>query len=125
MKRVIICSIILATIITQSIISLAILRHKNNEFSDLIDQAVTLNQSGQQDKALEKTKEVYDYWQDYYKKISFLIQSSKLDNISYSVAKLKPLLEMDSEDFFAECSMIKVGIIVIYDSEYPHFYSVF
>lgn len=125
MKRVVICFIILLTIIVQSIISLSILKHKNNELSALIDQAVDFAQKGEQEQAIEKTQEVYDYWQDYFTKVSYLIQTSKLENISYSIAKLQPLLVNNSEEFYAECSMIKLGIKGIYNSEFPHLYSVF
>ena len=109
----------------QSIISLSILKHKNNELSALIDQAVDFAQKGDQEQAIEKTQEVYDYWQDYFTKVSYLIQTSKLENISYSIAKLQPLLANNSEEFYAECSMIKLGIKGIYNSEFPHLYSVF
>lgn len=121
----VICFIILLTIIVQSIISLSILKHKNNELSALIDQAVDFAQKGEQEQAIEKTQEVYDYWQDYFTKVSYLIQTSKLENISYSIAKLQPLLVNNSEEFYAECSMIKLGIKGIYNSEFPHLYSVF
>ena len=124
MKRIILCIGILLAILIQSVASLMILKHKNNELSSLIDQAAYLAQSGDKEAALEKTAEIQDYWQDYYVKVSYLIQTSKLEDIAFSVSKLTPLLEKDSEEFFSECFLINRGIQLIFSNECPKLSSV-
>lgn len=124
MKRIILCIGILLAILIQSVASLMILKHKNNELSSLIDQAAYLAQNGDKEAALEKTAEIQDYWQDYYVKVSYLIQTSKLEDIAFSVSKLTPLLEKDSEEFFSECFLINRGIQLIFSNECPKLSSV-
>lgn len=124
MKRIILCIGILLAILIQSVASLMILKHKNSELSALIDQAACLAQSGDKEAALEKTAEIQDYWQDYYVKVSYLIQTSKLEDIAFSVSKLTPLLEKDSEEFFSECFLINRGIQLIFSNECPKLSSV-
>lgn len=124
MKRIILCIGILLAILIQSVASLMILKHKNNELSSLINQAAYLAQNGDKEAALEKTAEIQDYWQDYYVKVSYLIQTSKLEDIAFSVSKLTPLLEKDSEEFFSECFLINRGIQLIFSNECPKLSSV-
>ena len=124
MKRIILCIGILLAILIQSVASLMILKHKNNELSSLIDQAAYLAQNGDKEAALEKTAEIQDYWQDYYVTVSYLIQTSKLEDIAFSVSKLTPLLEKDSEEFFSECFLINRGIQLIFSNECPKLSSV-
>ena len=57
-------------------------------------------------------------------KISFVATSSTLDDISYSVAKLAPLLKEDSDEFVSECQSIKYWAYLVYSNQLPYFYSV-
>ena len=66
-----------------------------------------------------------DYWGEYYVKVSFLTRSSTLDDISYSVAKLEPLLDEESEEFVSELRSIRFWAFLVYESQIPHFRSVF
>ena len=77
------------------------------------------------DDVVDKVNELEKYWEDYYIHISFVTRSTTLDDISYSVDKLRPMYEHGSDEFVPECESIKYWVKRIYDSQYPHFYSVF
>lgn len=124
MKRVILCAAILCVIIIQSVVSLAILGSKNRKLDAVISEAVKLAEAGDTQGALAKTDEIVSCWDDYYVTVSYLVQTSKLEDLSYSVSKLKALLEKDSEEFFSECSLIRYGIELIYKNEFPDLHSV-
>lgn len=101
-----------------------ILKGRNRRLAELIDKAVSYARAGQQELAAESTKELQDYWEEYYVTVSYLVQTSKLEDISYSVAKLDPLLETGSEEFYSECRLIKYGTELIYKNEFPDLHSV-
>ncbi len=124
MKRITLCIVIFAAIIVISAGSLFMLNKNNKELTGKIDEIIELYDNGS-DEISDKVNELEEYWEDYYIRISFVAQSSTLDDISYSVAKLLPLYEQDSDEFVSECESIKYWIKRVYDSQFPHFYSVF
>lgn len=124
MKRLIISVIILVLIISGSTYSLYVFDKKNDEITGHIDYIDTLYKENKTDEAEEELTRLDRFWDEYYNFMSFIVQSTKLEDISLSVSKLKYLLNMDSDEFLSECESIKRGIEMIYDSEYPHIHSV-
>ncbi|MDE6149532.1 MAG: DUF4363 family protein [Ruminococcus sp.] len=124
MKRITLCIGIFIAIIVVSIGSLFLLHKNNKELTEKIDEIIELY-NNESDEVSDKVNDLEKYWDDYYIRISFVAQSSTLDDISYSVAKLLPLYEQDSDEFVSECESIKYWIKRVYDSQFPHFYSVF
>ena len=124
MKRITLCLVIFAAIIVISAGSLFMLNKNNKELTGKIDEIIELYNK-ESDEISDKVNELEEYWEDYYIRISFVAQSSTLDDISYSVSKLLPLYEQDSDEFVSECESIKYWIKRVYDSQFPHFYSVF
>ena len=125
MKRLITCIIILVLIISGSTYSLYVFDKKNDDITDHIDYIQTLYKQNKTDEAEEELTRLDRFWDEYYNYMSFIVQSTKLEDISLSVSKLKYLLKKDSDEFLSECESIKYGIQMIYDSEYPHLHSVF
>lgn len=124
MRRVGLCIAIIAGIITISVISLFILSKNNKEVFAKINEITRLYDEDS-DEVPQKIEELEDYWEKYYIRISFVAQSSTLDDISYSVAKLGSLYDQESDEFISECESIKYWVGRVYDSQFPHFYSVF
>lgn len=125
MKRFVTSVIILVLILAGSIYSLFVFDRKNDELTQQIDYIQTLYKENKTDKAEEELTRLNRFWNEYYIFMSFIVQSTKLEDISLSVSKLKYLLSEDSEEFLSECDAIKKGIKMVYDSEYPHLHSVF
>lgn len=125
MKRLITCVIILVLIISGSTYSLYVFDKKNDDITEHIDYIQMLYKQNKTDEAEEELTRLDRFWNEYYNYMSFIVQSTKLEDISLSVSKLKYLLKKDSDEFLSECESIKYGIQMIYDSEYPHLHSVF
>ncbi len=125
MKRLITCVIILVLIISGSTYSLYVFDKKNDDITEHIDYIQTLYKQNKTDEAEEELTRLDRFWNEYYNYMSFIVQSTKLEDISLSVSKLRYLLKKDSDEFLSECESIKYGIQMIYDSEYPHLHSVF
>jgi hypothetical protein len=66
-----------------------------------------------------------DYWGEYYVRASFLTRSAVLDDISFSVARLKGLYEDGNAEFVTELNGIRYRAFLVYESQVPHFRSVF
>ncbi len=124
MKRVYICIGIFVLIIGISVYSLYVIKKSNDELYYRIDEIISLHQIGDREVTAQKVEGLEEFWKGYYVKISFVATSSTLDDISYSVAKLAPLLKEDSDEFVSECQSIKYWAYLVYSNQLPYFYSV-
>jgi len=124
-KRVRICVYIITIIVVFSISMLFVLKTYNEKLIEKIDSALLSWQNNEIETALNKVDDVNSYWETYYKGISFIIQSDKIEHLNSCIAKLKPLLETENDEFYAECESIKFGIRMILDSSIPKLHSVF
>ena len=123
MKRVYICIGIFSLIIGISVYSLCIMKNSNEELYSRIDEIICLHEDKSEETA-DKVAELEDFWEKYYIRISFVARSSTLDDISYSVIKLAPLLDEDSDEFISECKSIRYWAYLIYNSQFPYLHSV-
>lgn len=125
MKRLILCITILIVIISGSILSLILIKNKNQHLINTLNMITEYAEDEKTDQALEKIKEFSRSWKDYYICVSFLVESSRLEDISASCAKLEALLMKNSEELYSECETIKYGITLIYNNEFPYLHSIF
>ncbi len=124
MKRAVLCAVILASIIIFSCCSLFMLYRCNEKLYKHIDDCI-LSYYSDSDDISEKLEELESYWGSYYVRVSFLTRSSSLDDISYSIAKLEPLLDEQGDGFISELNSIRFWAYLIYQSQIPHLRSVF
>ncbi|MGN0601737.1 MAG: DUF4363 family protein [Oscillospiraceae bacterium] len=124
MKRITVSIGIIIAIIIGSVLSLYFMDKNNREMFDRIDR-ITSMYSQQSEGITKEIEDLQDYWEEYYVRYSYVTQCSTLDDISYSVAKLKSVYEQQSDEFIPECESIKYRVRRIYDRQFPHFYSVF
>lgn len=124
MKRMTLCITILIVIIVSAVGSLYFMNRSNREVFERIDEIVELY-NAESPEVEEKIHQLDQYWDEYYVRFSYVTQSSALDDISYSVAKLKALYEEGSDEFVSECESIKYWVKRIYDRQFPYFYSIF
>ncbi len=125
MKRIILCITILLVIIGGSVVSLLLIKNKNEKLIEALDLITTYAEDKKNDQALQEIKEFSRSWKDYYICVSFIVESSRLEDISASCAKLEALLLKDSEELYSECESIKYGITLIYNNEFPYLHSIF
>ncbi len=125
MRRVRLCSGILIVILIASILMLLLLRSYNQELNTKIDEAIELWHGNMKEETLEKVDEITKLWAKYSVRMSFMVQADKMEHISASVARLKPLLECGSDEFYSECESIRFSTNLIYDNHFPQLHSIF
>jgi len=123
MKRIGICVGIIFVIIISSVMSLNLLKSSNDELFSRLDNIVSDYNNGED--VSDELEDFRKFWRKYYIRLSFTAQSPTLDDISFSVAKLEPLLEKNSDEFVSECESIKYWAYLIYDCQMPSFHSIF
>ncbi|WP_294449620.1 DUF4363 family protein [uncultured Ruminococcus sp.] len=124
MKRLTACMIILTVIASMSVLSVWAVKRENDRFISLVNAAESSYRQ-ESDDMNERLEELEKGWKKYYTRVSYIAQSCTLDDISYAVAKLPALLEKGSEEFLSECESIRSWTEKIYNTQYPHLYSVF
>ena len=124
MKRFYLCCVILLTVILSSCFLLHQLHEYTDTLTQKIDEACELAEKEKTEDTLNKVEEINRFFEKYYIRMSLIVQSEKLNEISDSISKLHSLLQYNSEEFFSECNDIKSDIKLIYDSQYPSFHSI-
>ena len=122
MKRLIISFLILAAIVTTSVYTLSAFDKANHTLVSYVERAEELYKQNKTALAEEELTRLNRFWSDYYNLASYIVQSTKLEEVAQSVSKLKAL--MGKDEFLSECESIKYGVRLIYDSEYPYLHSI-
>lgn len=124
MKRAILCISILAVILITSVTILSVLKSGNEKIYGYVDNAIRYAENEEPHKAEKELDRLAEYWHRYYVVTSCFIQSSKLEEINFSISKLKPFLQNESEEFYSECMAIRYGLSMLYENELPYFHSI-
>lgn len=123
MKRLYLCIAIVVVTVILSAGSLVVIDRSNDRFFYYIDNAEKAYHSdGDVEKAV---KEIEKYWERYYVRISYVAATDMLNDTSATISRLSRLLENDSDEFCSELETVRTKVKLIYESQYPHFYSVF
>lgn len=125
MNRVITAFCIILAISCCSVLSAVVIRHENNEIIGIIDQITAYNQSGDSKKASEAAEILNMKWYTFERKIGVFVRDDKVQEISASVARVKPYLEEANDELEAELQNISRRLNTIYLSELPVWYHVF
>jgi len=89
-KRVLICSIILVVIVISSVVMLFSLKSYNKKLTEKINFALASWHEENKAETLEKVKDLKAYWEKYYIRVSFIVQScSKRQNRAYKLVNRK------------------------------------
>ncbi len=124
MKRLALCVAIMLAIISSCLASLYMLKAATDELYTKIDLCLVAYYT-EDDTLLDNLEDLENYWGEYYVKASFLTRSSSLDDISGMISRLEPLLNEQGDEFSAELNSIRFRANLLYESQIPHFRSVF
>jgi hypothetical protein len=115
--------IVTLAVVVLSVSTLFVLKKQNETMTGYLDEAVALWEKEETDKTLQKIDELSRFWEKYYIRISFIIQNDKTESINNSIAKLKPLVACNNEEFYAECENIRLALKIMYDRQLPTLHS--
>ncbi len=118
------CGIVL-TLIIIGIIVLIGLSNYTKKLSNSLDEAVILWESGDTSELYTKVEEIENIWNNYKRDMDITINATMLSDISASVARLRPLLRYENDEFASECASIKFRVELIYSEFFPTLNSIF
>ncbi len=125
MKRFYLSCVIFVALFVTSWIVLKNLETSTIELTNALDEVIILWENKENQKVLEKVEEINTLWEKYKKKMDITINTNILADITASVAKLKPFLLYESDEFFSECSSIKFSLQLIYENHKPSLDAIF
>lgn len=144
MKRIALCISIIGLIIVLSLSALFLLKYEHTKLIDGINEMIELSEEADKtesdeegrendiksgnkktEEAIKSVESFCQLWNEYYKRASFFVESSKLSDISNSISSLFLLYEHEKGEFYLECQKIKHSLNLIYEKEMPYLNSVF
>lgn len=122
MKRLWVCIFLIVAMTSASCGSLAVLNaHNEKLFAAAQKVEDAYNNGGDTMAEVEKLSAC---WGEYYVSVSYVANTDTLNSISSGVFRLRYLLENDSDEFLSELHSICSQIRMLYNSQFPHLYSV-
>ena len=125
MTRVKVSLWILAVILAVCICSVIFVNRKTECLNQKLDMVLECVDSEKPEEAMVLAAELEDYCFSYCKTISMLVNSDKTTTIRGAVKRIKPLIEMESDEISAEIESIKGLLEQLYRSELPLIYNIF
>ena len=124
MSRAGVCGVLMLVISAASVFSVFALDCSAEKLTDLTDNVINAAENGTREDVLSSVGELERSWEDHHLGLSFIVQSNRLYDISYSISKLRALYEYNADDFIAECKGIRCYISLMADSQQPELHSV-
>lgn len=118
MSRTWVCAVIVAVTALTSVLTLGALESSTEGMLELIDRVIASAEDGSAEETEKALSELERGWQEHYFKLSFLVQSGPLRDISYNTAKLRGLYEKGADDFIAECEGIRKQVQQVLESQH-------
>jgi hypothetical protein len=124
MKRIITGICILLILLTASFISLSFIGKKSNQLSEKIDEISTVYRDGNAEEAKNKTQELELLWEDSKKPLNIFVNSNEIIEIQSSVMKIRPYIETENDEIYAELESLKTRTERLYNNLMPYWYNI-
>ena len=126
MKRFTISIVILFFIITISCAAPLYLKKTTLQLTNQIDEINTDIKNNNIDNALLKTHQLSNYWSKQKDIITIFVSNDEIDNATFAIAKLTPLLEYNrTGEFCSNLNYVKSIIISVYHDDMPTLNNIF
>lgn len=125
MNRVYLSLIITAAIIAVNICSHLLIIHEEKNISQTLTMIQQYMDGEQKEEALTQTDELTGQWDKSRKRLAFFVSDRNLDEISDSIAKIKPLIDSDSDEVNAEAEYVKRKLRRTHIKDLPYIHNIF
>lgn len=115
--------LIFFTVLTVSLVHLALLKRATDNFTECISRCRESYISDSTDCDL-RLAELTASWEDYHGAAAFLTRSEMLAEMAASVARLGGLSLSDKGDVISELDALRYQALIIYDDQVPHLSSI-
>lgn len=126
MKRFIISVVILFLIIVTSFSLPVYFKKTTLELIGKINEISIDVKNNDKENALIKTYEFSKFWQNKKNIITIFVNNNEINDITYSISKLAPLLKYDNiSEFYSNLNYVNTLIISIYIDDIPSIGNIF
>ncbi len=125
MKRIIVSIVIIALIVALGCSAIAYIDSNNTRLYGHIDEILSAYSEGNDAELRTEIGELNRFFDKYEKWLSIIVNEEPLNDISASISRLMPMYESDSDEFTAECEVIRSYAAKIQKNEVPAWYRIF
>ncbi len=116
MKRIIISVIIIVAIIAAGCFAIVGIEAENTKIYGAIEEVLN---SSSQEEAEVAVGELEEAFREYSKRLSCIVDEDLLEEMEGAVYMLRPMLESNSDEFTAQCELLRSYAKRILDREIP------
>lgn len=123
MKRFVVALILIAVIVSYSVIAAFCLNSWQTDVTGIIDEIQLYSENGGEENASVAADKLIDEWIVIEKKMSIFVADEKLNNISSSVAKIPGFVAEANDELDAELDSIRRQLRLLCRGELPVWYN--
>ncbi len=116
MKRILISIVIIAAIIAAGCFAIAGIETENTKIYGKIEEVLNSDSKEETEAAVQELEEAF---RKYSSRLSCIVDEDLLEEMEGAVYMLMPMLESDSDEFMAQCELIRSYAKRILDREIP------
>ena len=119
MGRVKLCLATIIAVMGISVFGLWYLDVRTDRITELTERVMRLAKSGNRELALKEEERLYREWEDYQNAASIFVRNEKIADVQNSMARIRPMIENDCDELYAEFANVLSGLEWIVESEIP------
>lgn len=123
MKRVVLCSVIMAFIMTLSVSGTMIVRDDCKEMKDKCEFILTKYNNSE--KISDDMEEIYDLWKEKSALLCFIVNKDKLDKTGFILSEMLDADNMDKSDFLSKMNSLMHFLEDTAEDETPKIKNIF
>lgn len=125
MTRIRTAAALLIIITVLCICSPYLIKNRTVKVSAITENIVSALEKGDNIKAAEYADEALDFWNSSGYILDPLVRSDRLMSVYTSLVRLRPLIESDSDEIYAEIKSINAQLEFISEIEFPYICNIF
>lgn len=119
MDRPLICLIVMLSMLLLSGAALRMLDSSTDRIDAAVGRVIEAAVSGDREACEEAAERLEELWREHYKKASMVSHTGILNDISYSVAKVRDYARSGSDELIPECKAIARLAGIVRDNQLP------
>ena len=119
MDRPLICLIVMLSMLLLSGAALRMLDSSTDRIDAAVGRVIEAAASGDREACEEAAERLEELWREHYKTASMVSHTGILNDISYSVAKVRDYARSGSDELIPECKAIARLAGIVRDNQLP------
>lgn len=124
MSRIITAVCLMLSITLYSVFAAFVIHNENHKISQIVDEISMHNKNGDSEKASAAAERLNTEWDKFEIIMTVFVRSDKINNLSSSVARVKPYVTEANDELEAELKNISSQLDLLYRAELPTWYNI-